>query len=107
LREFLELFEQDPETKMVAFFGEIGTSVEEDAAEFIRNGGFTKPMVAYIAGRYARPDVRFGHAGAIISRGVGTAEGKQEALRSAGVRVVEHFGDIGVIAREMLGEIRR
>ncbi len=105
LREFLELFEQDPETKMVAFFGEIGTSVEEDAAKFIRNGGFSKPMVAYVAGRYARPDVRFGHAGAIISRGVGTAESKQEALRSAGVRVVEHFGDIGVIAREMLGEM--
>ncbi|HUT16264.1 MAG TPA: CoA-binding protein [Anaerolineae bacterium] len=107
LQEFLELFERDSETKMVAFFGEIGTSVEEDAAEFIRNGGFTKPMVAYIAGRYARPDVRFGHAGAIISRGVGTAEGKQEALRCAGVRVVEHFGDIGVIAREMLGELGR
>ena len=105
LREFLELFEQDPETKMVAFFGEIGTSVEEDAAEFIRNGGFSKPMVAYVAGRYARPDVRFGHAGAIISRGVGTTESKQEAFRSAGVRVVEHFGDIGVIARGMLGEM--
>jgi len=105
LREFLELFEQDPETKMVAFFGEIGTSIEEDAAEFIRNGGFTKLMVAYIAGRYARPDVRFGHAGAIISRGVGTAKGKQEALRSARVRVVEHFGDIGVIACEMLGKM--
>jgi succinyl-CoA synthetase alpha subunit len=107
LRDFLELFEHDPETKMVAFFGEIGTSVEEDAAEFIRDGGFTKPMVAYVAGRYAKPDVRFGHAGAIISRGVGTAESKRKALQSAGVRVVEHFGDIGIVAREMMGEIGR
>jgi len=105
LREFLELFEHDPATKMIALFGEIGTSVEEDAAEFIRQGGITKPIVAYIAGRHARPDVRFGHAGAMISRGVGTASAKQDALRSVGVRVVEHFGDIGRVAREMLSEL--
>ena len=105
LCQFLELFERDPETKMVALFGEIGTSVEEDAAEFIKGGGFSKPMVAYISGRYARPDTRFGHAGAIITRGVGTAQGKIEALRSAGVRVVEHFGDIGLVAREMLARL--
>jgi succinyl-CoA synthetase alpha subunit len=102
LREFLELFEQDPETKIVALFGEIGTSVEEDAADFIKGGGFTKPMVAYVAGLHARPDMRFGHAGAIISRGVGTAQGKREALRSAGVKVVDHFGDVGPVARELL-----
>lgn len=102
MREFLELFERDPETKMVAYFGEIGTSMEEDAAEFIRGGGFTKPMVAYVAGCYARPDVRFGHAGAMISRGSGTAQGKREALRAAGVHIVEHFGDIGRVARELL-----
>jgi succinyl-CoA synthetase alpha subunit len=102
LREFLELFEQDPETKIVALFGEIGTSVEEDAAEFIRGGGFTKPMVAYVAGLHARPDMRFGHAGAIISRGVGAAQGKREALRSAGVKVVDHFGDVGPVAHELL-----
>jgi succinyl-CoA synthetase alpha subunit len=102
LRQYLALFEQDPETELVAYFGEIGTTMEEDAAEFISNGGFTKPMVAYVAGRYARADVRFGHAGAMISRGVGTAEGKQQALRGAGVRVVEHFGDIGTVTREVL-----
>ncbi len=102
LKEFLALFERDPETQMVAFFGEIGTSMEEDAAEFIRAGGFTKPMVAYVSGVHARPDVRFGHAGAMISRGVGTAQGKREALRQAGVHVVEHFGDIGRVARKVL-----
>lgn len=102
LREYLALFEQDPETELVAYFGEIGTTMEEDAADFIRNGGFTKPIVAYVAGRHARPDVRFGHAGAMISRGVGTAQGKQQALREAGVHVVEHFGDIGPVTRDIL-----
>jgi succinyl-CoA synthetase alpha subunit len=102
LREYLQLFEQDPETKLVAYFGEIGTTMEEDAADFIGGGGFSKPMVAYVAGRYARPDVRFGHAGAMISRGVGTAQGKQQALREVGVHVVEHFGDIGIVTREVL-----
>ena len=105
LREFLELFEQDPDTKIVAYFGEIGTNMEEDAAEFIRNGGFTKPLVAYISGRYARPGVRFGHAGAMITRGTGTAQAKREALRSAGVYVVDHFGDIGEVTRQVLSEM--
>ncbi|RPI49372.1 MAG: succinate--CoA ligase subunit alpha, partial [Chloroflexi bacterium] len=103
LRDFLALFEKDPETEMVAFFGEIGTTMEEDAAEFIKGGGFTKPMVAYVAGVHARPNVRFGHAGAMISRGTGSAQAKRAALRGAGVRVIEHFGEIGRVAREILG----
>ncbi len=102
LRDYLALFEQDPETRLVAYFGEIGTTMEEDAAAFIADGGLTKPMVAYVAGRHARPDVRFGHAGAMISRGVGTAQGKQQALRAAGVHVVHHFGAIGAMTREVL-----
>ena len=102
LCSLLELFQADPETTMVALFGEIGTNAEEDAAEFVRNGGFTKPMVAYISGLYARSGMRFGHAGAMINRGIGTAQGKKEALNAAGVRIVEHFGDIGIVAREML-----
>ncbi|MBN1317721.1 MAG: succinate--CoA ligase subunit alpha [Anaerolineales bacterium] len=106
LRDFLALFEKDPETKMVAYFGEIGTSVEEDAAEFIRQGGFTKPMVAYISGRYARPNMRFGHAGAMITGGTGTAQAKREALRSAGVHVVDHFGEIGLVAHKILAAQR-
>jgi succinyl-CoA synthetase alpha subunit len=102
LSSFLALFEHDPETRMVAYFGEIGTSMEEDAAAFIKKGGFTKPVVAYVAGIYAKEGVRFGHAGAMITRGMGTAEGKREALREAGVHVVQHFGQIGHIAREIL-----
>ncbi len=104
LRDLLELFQADPETKMVALFGEIGTSAEEDAADFIRGGGFTKPMVAYVAGLYARPGMRFGHAGAMINGSAGTAQGKRDALRAAGVRVVDHFGEIGRAAAEILAQ---
>jgi succinyl-CoA synthetase alpha subunit len=102
LKDFLALFERDDETKIVAFFGEIGTTMEEDATRFIADGGYTKPMVAYISGQYARPDVRFGHAGAMITRGMGTAQGKRAALAEVGVHVVEHFGEIGGIARNLL-----
>jgi succinyl-CoA synthetase alpha subunit len=104
LRDFLALFEQDPDTRLVAFFGEIGTTMEEEAAEFIKGGGFTKPMVAYVAGIHARANVRFGHAGAMIYRGTGSALGKREALRSAGVHVVDHFGEIGRVAKKVLAE---
>ncbi len=100
--DLLPLFQRDAETKMVALFGEIGTTNEEDAAALIKAGGFTKPVVAYVSGRYARAGMRFGHAGAIISRGIGTAEGKTAALRDAGVQVVEHLGDIGPAARRIL-----
>ena len=100
--ELLPLYERDPATKMMALFGEIGTTNEEDAAALIKAGGFTKPVVAYVSGRYARPGMRFGHAGAIISRGIGTAEAKIAALRDAGVHVVEHLGDIGPAARRIL-----
>jgi len=102
LQDFLGLFEQDPDTKMVAYFGEIGTTMEEDAAGFIRKGGFTKPLVAYVAGIHAKADVRFGHAGAMIARGVGSAQGKRRALSEAGAIVVEHFGEIGQVARRLL-----
>jgi succinyl-CoA synthetase alpha subunit len=102
LCKLLALFEKDEETKAVAFYGEIGTTIEEDAAKFIKSGGFTKPMVAYIAGRYTRPEIRFGHAGAIITRGRGRAEDKIRALKDAGVRVVEHLCEIGNVLKKDL-----
>lgn len=106
LIDLLTEFEKDDETEMVTFFGEIGTSVEEDAAEFIKVGGFTKPFVGYVSGRYARSDVRFGHAGAIVTRGRGTAQGKIEALRGAGAYMVDHFGEMGDVAFKVLAEYR-
>ena len=82
----LPLFEADPDTDLMVLVGEIGGTAEEDAAEYI-HAHFTKPVVAYIAGRSAPPDKRMGHAGAIIARGRGTAETKQAALEHAGARV--------------------
>ncbi|HYA11106.1 MAG TPA: succinate--CoA ligase subunit alpha [Thermoplasmata archaeon] len=82
----LPLFESDPDTDLMVLVGEIGGTAEEDAAEYIQ-AHFTKPVVAYIAGRSAPPGKRMGHAGAIISRGRGTAATKIAALEKAGAQV--------------------
>jgi succinyl-CoA synthetase alpha subunit len=82
----LERFEADPDTKAVMMIGEIGGSAEEEAAEFIKTR-MTKPVTAYIAGVTAPAGKKMGHAGAIVSGGKGTAQGKMEALRDAGVHV--------------------
>lgn len=102
MRDLLPLFEQDPETKVVVLYGEIGTTIEEDAAELIAEGKFTKPLIAYVAGKYVTQGMRFGHGGAIISRGQGTAEGKIKALESVGAICVDHFSDIGNAAKRAL-----
>ncbi len=92
--DVLRWFEDDPETEAVALIGEIGGDAEERAAKFIEDGGFTKPIAAYIAGRAAVPGKRMGHAGAIIQGSLGTAESKMNALRRAGVSVGELPGDV-------------
>ena len=81
----LKAFEADPDTLAVVMNGEIGGSGEEEAADYIRT--MTKPVAAFIGGQSAPPGKRMGHAGAIISGGKGTATGKIEALRGAGVEV--------------------
>ncbi len=97
----LSLFKDDPETEAVVLIGEIGGSAEEQAAEYIKKE-FNKPVVAYIAGRLAPPGKRMGHAGAIISGGSGTAHSKIEALRDAGVTVVENLTQVGSAMKEIL-----
>jgi len=84
----LKMFEVDQDTKALVIVGEIGRTVEEEAAEFIKEH-VSKPVVAYIGGRYAPLGKRMGHAGAIIEHGRGTAETKVAALREAGVKVIE------------------
>jgi succinyl-CoA synthetase alpha subunit len=87
--DVLQLFEEDPQTEQVILIGEIGGNAEEQAAEFIA-ANMSKPVTAFIAGRTAPPGRRMGHAGAIVEGKSGTAEGKVEALRAAGVQVADH-----------------
>jgi len=100
--ELLPLFQDDQDTDAIAYFGEIGSVMEEEAAELIKEGKYTKPLVAYIAGRGLAKGIRFSHASAIIEGGKGTAEGKVEALRGAGVHVVDRPDDIGSTLAKIL-----
>src|SRR5688500_75755 len=94
----LELFAGDAQTEAVVMIGEIGGSAEQEAAEWIR-ANFRKPVVGFIAGQTAPPGRRMGHAGAIISGGMGTAAEKMDALTAAGVHVVKSPADIGEAIR--------
>jgi len=100
--EILPLFEEDEETKAVVLFGEIGTVAEEEAAELIKEGRFTKALIAYIAGRNLPSGVRFSHASAIIERGRGTAESKVKVLESAGAHIVERPEEIPTTLEKIL-----
>jgi succinyl-CoA synthetase alpha subunit len=91
--ETLELFEADPQTKIVALIGEIGGTDEEKAAEYIKKK-MTKPVVAFVAGQTAPPGKRMGHAGAIIEGGTGTAAEKIAAFKRAGVPVARFPGEV-------------
>jgi succinyl-CoA synthetase alpha subunit len=101
--DVLELFAQDPQTDIVLMIGEIGGEVEEEAAEYIRDR-FPKPVVAFIAGQNAPPGRRMGHAGAVISGNKGTAQGKMDALRAAGAKVIENPADMGLMVQRVLRE---
>jgi succinyl-CoA synthetase alpha subunit len=103
--EVVKLFEADPDTKAVVMFGEIGTSQEEQVADLIEAGEFTKPLVAFIGGKAAKSGTRFSHAGAIIEGGRGTHEGKVERLREVGAVVVDSFGDIPKATKEVLAKL--
>ncbi|QVE49311.1 succinate--CoA ligase subunit alpha [Chlamydia crocodili] len=92
--DVLEEFQNDSQTELILMIGEIGGSAEEEAAEWIQTY-CTKPVVAFIAGETAPKGKRMGHAGAIISGNSGDAKSKKEALRRAGVSVVESPALIG------------
>jgi len=94
---------EDDETEGIVLIGEIGGSMEEEAALYIKSN-VKKPVVGFIAGQTAPPGKRMGHAGAIISGGVGTAQSKMKAMREAGINVVDSPADIGSRMKKILGK---
>lgn len=100
--EIIEMFEADPETNSIVVIGEIGGDAEERLAARIKEKGMKKPVVAFIAGRQAPPGKRMGHAGAIVTMGSGTADGKIKALESVGVRVAELPSEIPKLVKEVM-----
>jgi succinyl-CoA synthetase alpha subunit len=98
----LELFRADEQTEAVVMIGEIGGTLEEQAAAYIAEK-LGKPVVSFIAGQTAPAGRRMGHAGAIISGGRGTAAEKMAVLREHGVQVVENPAEIGQAVKRILG----
>jgi succinyl-CoA synthetase alpha subunit len=97
----LELFQQDPQTEAVVLVGEIGGTVEQEAAKFIKER-MSKPVVAFVAGITAPPGRRMGHAGAIITGTAGRAEEKMKALEAAGATVVQSPAEIPAAVQQVL-----
>jgi len=101
----LRLFEKDPGTQAVVLFGEPGTGHEEEAAELVRMGGFTKPLIAMVAGESLEKLPRgmsFGHTSSIIERGLGSPTRKKRLFREAGVKVAESLAEIPVLIERVL-----
>ena len=93
-RDAIELFMADPETEGIVMIGEIGGSMEAEAAEWIRDNG-TKPVVGFIAGATAPKGRTMGHAGAIVGGKADTAEAKKTIMRECGIHVIDSPADIG------------
>jgi succinyl-CoA synthetase alpha subunit len=98
--EALELFKKDEKTKSVVLIGEIGGNMEELTAQYIADEQYPKPVVAYVAGRFAPHGRRIGHAGAIIMGKQGTVESKVDALSNAGVKIANKPSDIAKLINE-------
>jgi succinyl-CoA synthetase alpha subunit len=99
--DLLKLFKEDQETKAVVLVGEIGGTDEQEAASYIK-AEFSKPVVAFIAGRTAPREKRMGHAGAIISGSEGTAEEKIKAFNEAGVPVAKEPREVAALIAQVL-----
>ena len=90
----LKLYRDDCQTKAVVLLGEIGGSREEEAAQYLQKEGYNKPVFAFIAGRHAPLGKKMGHAGAIIEKGVGSAQTKVTELIEAGVTVAKTLEEL-------------
>ena len=100
--DVLGLFQEDPETEAVVLIGEIGGTKEQEAAEFMKAGGFTKPLIAVVVGQTAPLGKRMGHAGAIISGAAALASEKIRILSEAGAAMARTPADIGITVRDVL-----
>jgi succinyl-CoA synthetase alpha subunit len=100
-KEAVELLMNDPETDGIVMIGEIGGSMEAEAAKWIKENG-TKPVVGFIAGQTAPPGRRMGHAGAIIGGADDTAEAKMKIMAECGIHVVQSPADIGKKMAEVI-----
>ncbi|HVN59584.1 MAG TPA: succinate--CoA ligase subunit alpha [Bacteroidales bacterium] len=100
--EALKLLMADRETEAIIIIGEIGGSMETDAAEWVKANG-TKPVIGFIAGQTAPKGRRMGHAGAIIGGKADTAAAKMEIMANCGIRVVQSPADIGITVAKALG----
>ncbi len=99
--EILRLYNEDPETDLIVFIGEIGGTMEQEAAAYIKES-VTKPVCTLIVGATAPPGKRMGHAGAIITGDSARAEAKIAAMRDAGAHIIPTPADIGATAQAVL-----
>jgi len=100
--EVLAEFQRDPDTEAVVIIGELGGTMEEESADMLRTGAFTKPLVAFIGGRHAPQGRRMGHAGAIVSGGSGEALDKMRTLQKAGALTAERASTVGALLSQAL-----
>ena len=100
-RDALQRLDADERTDAVTIVGEIGGTMEEDAAEYVR--AMSKPVVAFIAGAASPPGKKMGHAGAIVMGDKGTYASKRTALEAAGVEVLDTPSEVGRVLRAALG----
>ena len=103
-KEAIELFMNDKDTDGIVMIGEIGGSLEVEAARWIKANG-TKPVVGFIAGQTAPPGRRMGHAGAIVGGADDTAAAKMKIMRECGIKVVESPAVIGITMASVLGKV--
>ncbi|MFW9930511.1 MAG: succinate--CoA ligase subunit alpha [Candidatus Thorarchaeota archaeon] len=99
MKEAVEYYSNEKNTKIIVLIGEIGSDEEEKTAEYIKKY-VDKPIIAYIAGKSAPEGKRMGHAGAIISGDIGTAQGKIKALKDAGAKIAETPWDVPKLIKE-------
>ncbi len=104
-REAVELLMNDPNTDGIVMIGEIGGTLEAEAARWIRENGNKKPVVGFIAGRTAPKGRTMGHAGAIVGGADDTAEAKMAIMRENGINVVESPAQIGKTMAEVMGKV--